>query len=77
MITYENETVIFSWNEEREFHIHDLDAVFKTYNKKDWAVRLGTERNENGRIDWEYWVENEPLTVIAFLVVAENIGAFQ
>ena len=77
MITYENETIIFSWNEEREFHIYDLDKVFKTHNKKDWAVRIGTERNENGRIDWEYWVDNEPLTVMAFLVVAENIGAFQ
>lgn len=78
MLTYENGIVVFAWNNtEREFHCFDLDAVFKAHNKKDWAYPLGLNRNQDGRIDWEYWVDNEPLTVIAFLTIAENMGAFE
>jgi hypothetical protein len=61
----------------KDYETKDLEAVFKLHNKKDWAVRLGQDRDENGRIDWEYWINSEPLTVIAFLTIAENIGAFQ
>lgn len=77
MIYYNNQIITTAFNDTKDYHTDDLNAVFKLHNKKDWAVRLGQNRNENGKIDWEYWVENEPMTVVAFLVIAENIGAFE